>query len=172
MKKFLNIDDLDLEEIDRDAAASFINVTPKDSTKSWKLLGIGITEYGIAYNPEMKTVKWIIEKNNRNSKKSMNKQGAVAQTMHKGDPCFEYVNTLKDKTLTEVETEILDIDFWNTSSESATSYPATLSKCSIVVTNYLKEEAEIEYTIYYNGDPVEGTVTMTDGVPTFVPNAD
>ncbi len=171
MKKFLNIDNLDLEEIDRDAVASFLNITPKGETKNFALLGIGITDYGIAYNPEMKTVKWIVEKNNRNSKKSMNKQGAVTQTMHKGDPCFEYVNTLRDKTLGDVETEILDVDFWNAKEEKPNEYPATLSECSVVVTNYLKEEADIEYTIYYNGDPIEGTVTMTNGVPTFTPNA-
>lgn len=29
------------------------------------------------------------------------------------------------------------------------------------------ENAEIEYTIYYDGDPVEGTVTFAGNVPTF-----
>jgi hypothetical protein len=29
---------------------------------------------------------------------------------------------------------------------------------------------EIEYTIYFNGDPTEGTVAIADGVPTFTPS--
>ena len=28
---------------------------------------------------------------------------------------------------------------------------------------------EIEYTIYFNGDPIEGTSSISDGVPTFTP---
>jgi hypothetical protein len=32
----------------------------------------------------------------------------------------------------------------------------------------MAEDAVIEYTIYYNGDPEQGTVTFADEVPTFV----
>ena len=34
--------------------------------------------------------------------------------------------------------------------------------------NYMGENAEIEYDIYYDGDATEGTVTYTGDVPTFV----
>lgn len=37
----------------------------------------------------------------------------------------------------------------------------------VAVTSYSGEQ--IEYDLYYDGDPVEGTVTITDGVPTFTP---
>ena len=38
----------------------------------------------------------------------------------------------------------------------------------ITVTSYSGEE--IEYDIYYDGDPTGGTVTISDGVPTFTPS--
>ena len=41
----------------------------------------------------------------------------------------------------------------------------------ITVNNYMGENAEIEYDIYYDGDTVEGTVTIVEGVPTFTPSA-
>ena len=33
------------------------------------------------------------------------------------------------------------------------------------------ENAEIEYEMYYDGDPVEGSVTFTGNTPTFEPTA-
>ena len=66
------------------------------------------------------------------------------------------------------KSHVLDIDRWNGSSNS---YPAKMSDVIITVTNYMGENAEIEYDIYYDGDAQEGTVTIANGVPTFTPNA-
>ena len=45
------------------------------------------------------------------------------------------------------------------------------SDCIIAITNYMGEDASIEYSIYYNGDPKEGTVTLdSEGKPTFAEN--
>lgn len=161
---------LDLEEIDRDLSASFLDITPSAENMTLKLLGIGITDTGIDYNPNIKSVKWVCERNNRNSLKNNAKQMVVSQTMHKGDPCFEYVHSIKGKTGSKVKSHIVDVDFWNVKGNE-NSYPAELNDITIVVTKYLAEEAIIEYTIYYDGDPTTGTVTMTNGVPTFVPTA-
>ena len=57
---------------------------------------------------------------------------------------------------------------WNGSNGS---YPAKLTDGIITVTNYMGENAEIEYDLYYDGDAIEGTVTFTDNVPTFIPSA-
>lgn len=165
------INNLNLEEIDRDDCASFIDTTPNASTMALKLLGIGITDKGIDFNPNIKSTKWVCEKNNRNRLQNNAKQSSISQTMHKGDPCFEYVYSLMDKTGKDVKSHIVDVDFWNPSESAPTSYPAKKSNCTIAITKYLGEEAVIEYTIYYNGDPIEGTVTITDGIPTFTPKA-
>ena len=157
----------DIEKVKRSQFLSFLNVTPASENKSWKVLGIGITDYGIAYNPQVDTEKWIIEDNARTDHVSNQKQGSVTQKIYKNDPCFEFVYAGMDKL--NYKTEILDIDRWN---GNGTSYPAKLSQGKIVVTNYMGENAEIEYDLYYEGDAVEGTVTFTGDVPTFTPSAE
>ena len=155
----------DITKIKRSQIATYIDTTPS-SDPTWGLLGIGITDYSISYNPQITTEKWIIHDNASSSLDSNQKEGGVTQRMYKGDPCFEYVNGLRDKIGGDVQTHILDIDMWD-AQDSA--YKAKMSDALIAVTSYGGEDASIEYTLYYNGDPVEGTVTIVDGVPTFTP---
>lgn len=157
-----------IRKIDRDdALITFLDTTPAVSSPTWKLLGVGITAYGISYNPQVETEKWIIEKNARTDHESNQKQSDVTQTMHKNDPCYEFAKDGRDKL--NYATHILDIDgAYGTEG----SYPAKMSDGLLTITSYGGENAEIGYTLYYNGDPVEGTVTVdAQGVPTFTPNA-
>lgn len=157
----------DITKMDRDEFLTFLDVTPSASSASYKVLGIGVTDYGISYNPQVDQEKWIVEKNARNIHKSNQKQGSVSQTIYKGDPCFEFVKTARDKT--NFKTHILDIDMFD---GTGSSYPATLSDGMIAITQFMNEDAVIEYDLYYNGDVKEGTVTFDEnGVPTFVENA-
>ena len=55
---------------------------------------------------------------------------------------------------------------WN---GTGSTYPATVSDGKIVITKYMGENASIEYEIHYEGDPIKGTVTIENGVPTFTP---
>lgn len=155
-----------IEKIERSQFLTYLDVTPTGTNPSWKILGIGITDYGIAYNPQVDTEKWIIENNARTDHTSNQKQGSVSQTAYKNDPLFEFVNEGRDKL--NYKTHILDIDVWNgATSGNTTTYPATMSDGKIAITNYMGENATIEYDLYYEGDIVEGTVTITNGVPTF-----
>lgn len=151
----------DYTKVKRSEFATYLDTTP-EATATFKLLGVGITEYGIAYNPQVDTEKWIIEDNARNDHTSNQKQGTVSQTIHLGDDCFEFVRLAQDKL--NYKTNILDVDRYK---GVGGVYPAKKSAGMIAVTSYMGENATIEYDLYYNGDPVEGTVTFTDGVPTF-----
>lgn len=153
-----------IEKIERSQFLTYLDTTPNSSSETWKILGIGITDYGISYNPQVDTEKWIIEDNARTDHTSNQKQGSVSQTAYKNDPLFEFVNEGRDKL--NYKTHILDIDMWN---GNGSSYPATLSDGKIVVTQYMGENATIEYDLYYEGDRTEGTATITNGVPTFTP---
>ncbi len=153
-----------IQKIDRDdALVTWLDTTP-DSTATWALLGVGVTEYGIAYNPQVDTEKWIVEKNARTDHSSNQKQGDVTQKMYKNDPCYEFAKAGMDKL--NYKTHILDVF---ATDKTGSSYAAKKSDGILVVTNYGGENAEIEYELHYDGDPVEGTVTITDGVPTFTP---
>lgn len=152
----------DIEKIKRSDFLTYIDTTPSSSDPTWAVLGIGVDEYATSYNPQVDTEKWIIEDNSRNDHSSNQKQGSVTQRCYKGDPVFEFINAGRDQL--NYKTQILDIDRWN---GTGTTYPAKMNDVMITVENYMGENAEIEYTIYYDGDSIEGTATFTGSTPSF-----
>ena len=159
-----------MDKITREQFATYLNTTPSGE-ETWALLGVGITGYGISYNPQVTTEKWIIHKSATSSLDSYQKQGDVSQKCYKGEPVFEYINQIRRNSDigAKVQTQVLDIDRYDSTVEGA--YNATKSEVIIAITNYMAEDAVIEYTIYYNGDPVVGTVTFADEKPTFTAKA-
>lgn len=154
-----------IQKIDRDdALITWLDTTPATANPTWALLGVGITDYGIEFNPQTETEKWIVEKNARTEHTSNQKAGDVTQKIYKGDPCYAFARAGMDKL--NYATHVLDV--FGAEGNNGT-YPAKMSDALLVITSFGGENAEIGYTLNYNGDPVEGTVTITDGVPTFVP---
>lgn len=148
-----------IEKNKRSQFQKFIDITPS-STETWKVIGIGITEANVEYNPQVNTEKWIIEDTARSDHESNQKQIAITQRCYKNDPEFEFIEKGRDQL--NYISHILEIDTWNGNEGS---YPAKKSDCLITVTSYSGEQ--IEYTIYFNGDPIDGTCTLSDGVPSF-----
>ena len=157
-----------IKKVDRSQWLTYLDTTPTEATNDWAILGVGITEFAIAYNPQVETEKWIIENNARNDHTSNQKQGSVSQTIYKGDPCFEFANKGCDQL--NYITNILEIDRWNGTAEG--KYPAKKSAGILAVTQKGGDNAVLEYDLYFNGDPVVGTVTFAGDVPTFTTNAD
>jgi len=152
-----------IEKVKRSQFLTYLN-TGTTSTPVWSVLGVGITGYGIDYNPQVDTEKWIIEDNARNDHESNQKQSSVTQKCYKGDPVFEFINGARDQL--NFKSQVLDIDRWN---GTGTTYPAKKNDVMITVNTYMGEDASIEYTIYYDGDATEGTVSFTGTEPTFTP---
>lgn len=152
-----------IEKVKRSQFLTFLDTTPASTTPTWKVLGIGITDYGIDYNPQVDTEKWIIEDNARTDHTSNEKQSTVTQKIYKNDPCFEFVQAGRDEL--NYKSHVLDIDRWN---GTGTTYPAKMSDVVITVSTWMGEEATIEYDLYYDGDAKVGTVTFdSNGIPTF-----
>ena len=142
-----------MNKVTREQVGSYLNVGTKQAP-SFKIIGVGVTSYGIAYNPQINTEKWIINKNATSSLDSYQMQGDISQKCYKGDPIFDYINGLRRSGAigSAVETEILDVDYFDDNK-------ATKNACTIAITNYMSEEAVIEYSIYYNGDAEIGIAT-------------
>lgn len=155
----------DIEKIPRSKYRKFLDTTPSANSPTWKIIGIGISEANVAFNPQVDTTQWIIEDSARNDHTGNQKQLSVTQRCYKNDPEFEYINSMRDKL--NNTSHILEVDTWDGTGTTTISYPAKMSDCLITITSYSGEE--IEYTIYFNGDPTEGTVVLADGVPTFTP---
>lgn len=155
----------DYTEVQRDEFLTYLDTTPT-STATYKLLGPGVTEYAIEYNPQIDKAKWINEKNSRNNHSSNQKQGSISQTIEKGDDLFDFVYAGRDKL--NYKTHILDIDVYKGINGV---YPAKLNDGMIAITKYMGDTAKIEYDLYYEGDTIDGTVVITNGVPVFTSGA-
>ena len=163
----------DYKKVSREQIATYLDTTP-DSSRTWSILGVGITDYGQDMNPQTTTEKWIINKNATTTLDSFQIQADASQTCYYGDEVYDFVNNLRRTAGvgSKVVSHVLDIDLYDsTGSGSGTTYSATEYECAVIVRSYAKGETpKIEYTIHYNGDPKIGTVTITDGVPTFTEN--
>lgn len=153
----------DIVKNKRSQYQKFLDTTPS-SVYSWKVIGIGITEANMEFNPQVETEQWIIEDNARTDHTGNQKQIPITQKCYKNDPEFEFINAGRDKL--NYTSHILEVDTWDGTEGN---YPAKVSDCLITVTSY--SGAEIEYTIYVVGDPTAGTCSISDGVPTFTPSA-
>lgn len=154
-------------KVSREQIATYLDITPTALTPSWAILGVGITDYGQDYNPQTTTEKWIIHKNATTTLDSFQIQADAEQTCYYGDAVYDFVNNLRRTAGvgSKVVSHVLDIDLYDAVGNT---YKATKYDCAVIVTSYAKgENPAIGYTIYYNGDPVLGTVTISDGVPTF-----
>ena len=150
-------------KVKRSQFLTYLDITPNATTRDWKVLGIGITDYGIDYNPQVDTEKWIIEDNARTDHTSNEKQSTVTQKIYKNDPCFDFVQAGRDEL--NYRSHVLDIDRWN---GTGSTYPAKMSDVVITVSTWMGEEATIEYDLYYDGDAKVGTVQFDENrVPTF-----
>lgn len=153
-----------------------MNTTPSDASETWSIIGVGITDYGQSMNPQVETEKWIIHKNATSSLESYQIQGDVSQKCYFGDAVYDFINNLRRTAAVgdKVETEILDIDLYDaTGSGTSATYKATKYACMIAVTSYATGESPvIEYSIYYNGDPILGTVSLSTGTPVFTADSD
>lgn len=151
-----------IEKLKTSQYLRFIDITPSSLSPTWKVIGVGVEEMDTSYNPQVDTIKWIIEDNARNDHTSNQKQSSVTQKAYKNDPCFEFINAGRDKL--NYTTHILEVDLW---SGTTGNYAAKMSDGLVTVTNYSGEQ--IEYDLYFNGNPTDGTVSIADNVPSFTP---
>lgn len=152
-----------MRKMNRSEFVTYLDVTP-DASASYELLGIGITDLSIAYNPSVDSEKWIIEDVARHIHQSNEKQASVSQSIYVGDPCYEFVEKGLDKL--NYKTHILNINRAKEISDG--KYYADLSDGLVSITSYMGENATIEYDLYWEGDKKTGSVTFgEDGKPVF-----
>lgn len=152
-----------IEEIISKQFVRFIDTTPSATNPTWAVVGVGVEEdnANISYNAEVDRIKWIIDKNARTKHNSNDKQMGVTQSSYKNDPCFEFVEQARDQI--GYKTHVLEIDTWN--EVSTGNYASKMSDATITIEEY--SGSQIDWNLYFDGDPVSGTSTIASGVPTF-----
>ena len=46
-----------IEKVNRSQFLTYLDTTPNGNSRTWEILGVGITDYGISYNPQVDTEK-------------------------------------------------------------------------------------------------------------------
>lgn len=157
-------------KIDRTEWAEFLNTTPNGTSESWAIVGVGITDKATDYNANVTEEKWIINKNANKSVDSYGLSSSVEQTAYKGDGVFEFVDNIRYRLLTgsDAETEDIQVDKYSVTNANTTpTYRARKWKVAIEISSDGGDSAKVNYNIHYIGDPTFGTVTFTNGIPTF-----
>lgn len=168
-----------MRQVKRSEIVGFIDVEKATSIASaeWKKFGNGVTTATYSYNPSSESETWIVEDNARTVLNSYALSIDGEQTCLYGDPVYDFINGLRYDMAVgdDAITNLLLVDKYDyTGAGNARQFKAQVFSCVIQIESYGGDggaKPSISYTIGVNGDATNGTVTITDGVPTFTPEA-
>ena len=158
-----------MEKIKRSLFATFINTTPDSESATWARMGKGITSQKISYNPTVTTEQYVDEDNAYSSVDSYSPSLDGQQTCYKGEPVFEYIESLRQKRAVggELESEVLFVYLYD---GEGNSYKAEKNACVIQLGDFGGDgggNVQLTYTIGLNGNPEIGTATVDGGAVSF-----
>lgn len=164
-----------IEKIKRPLIAHFLDTAkaPDYTTgTTWKRIGLNVTDMSIDYGAQTETEQDIVSNSATTDVTGYQPTSAVSQQCTKGDEIFTFITELRRNRaiLGDCQTWLLNVDLWDSSGTGSTTYQAEVQRVSIQVDTYGGAGGETpvqEFTINFVGDPIKGTVTLTDGTPTF-----
>ncbi|MCI8810386.1 MAG: hypothetical protein HFF84_09730 [Oscillibacter sp.] len=143
----------------RSAFLLFINTNPKE-TANYALVGEGVTELSISYNPQTNTEQYIHQDTANTELTGYQPNAPVTAQVVKGDPAFEFINDMR-KSLpigSDAHTDVVMVDIFEEASGGA--YPAQKQPVSIQIDSYggaASDPLSIGYTLNWRGSGTEGT---------------
>lgn len=148
--------------------AYFIN-TGTVAEPVWASLGKGVTSMPLAYNPQTTTETYINEDNATTSVDAYQVSAGIDVALWDSTsaPAHAFLEGLRTGRVvgSGAETEILEVDLSTTSP-----YTAQKSSAVVAVNTFTVEGGKpqtLSVSIYFNGDPTDGTTVITDGAPVF-----
>ena len=156
--------------IKRSELLVFLNTTPGENAETWGLAGKKTTDSSWSYEADETSETYVTDDVATNTVNSYALTMDDEMKCNSGDAVFEFVNDIRYylKTNDEAVTDVLLIDKYDVVEEG--KFRAQQFKCSIVISNYGGpggQTATLTYAIKCSGNPKFGTVTMSNGVPTF-----
>lgn len=154
-------------KIKRSKFKTFINTTPL-AVATYELLGDGVTEAAIEYNPQVTTEQYIHEDSGTTSIDSYAPNMPVDASCKLGDPVFEYVDELRKARAVQADaqTDVVNVWLYEDSIDLYDEvFPAEKQAVSISINNFggaANVANKINFTINYIGDPIVGTFDITD----------
>ena len=155
----------------RSAFKMFLNTTPKESTADYNIIGPGVTELSVSYNPQTSTNQYIHEDVANTDLTGYQPNAPVTGQAAPGDSVFDFVNEMR-KTLpigSDAYTDVVLVDIFG--KQTGGTYGATKQPVSIQIDSYggpASDPLSIGYTINWRGSGVNGTFdpatkTFTEG---------
>ncbi len=149
---------------------AFLNTDPGKEVEKWGLVGNGMTSGSYSYEASETSETYIIHDNATTTIDSYAVSLDGEMKCIFGDPIYDFINDLRLKlaTGTDAETTVLLVDKYMVTEE--TKFKAQKFDCSISISSYGGDGGAtptIGFKINVNGDPINGTVTLVEGVPTF-----
>lgn len=155
----------------RSAFKILMDTTPKETTESWDLIGEGVTELTIAYNPQTSTEQYIHEDTATTELTGYQPNAPVTSQAVPGDAVYDFVNDIRKNLYigSDAHTKVLLWDIYDKPTGSV--YPVTKQPVSIQIDSYggsASDPLSIGYTINWRGSGVKGTFnpetkTFTEG---------
>lgn len=151
-------------KVKRSKLAIFLDTSGGEETAEWALIGNGVTEQTIAYNPTTSDEVYIHQDSGTVDVESYKPNIPTPMTAIKGDPVFDYVDGLRKTRAigADARTKICIVYLYET--ETTGAYPAEQNECSIQIDDFGGaggESATINFTINLIGDAVVGTFNPT-----------
>ena len=152
--------------ITNDQRAVFIDTSSAPhTTPTYKRLGEGINTFTPSNNGQISTKHYINDKFATSRRNGLQKQFAISGDRVIGDDANDYLVSLSEATGSEVETTILICDMLSGTTTTGGTY-YTGKKYDVMVdlsndgTIEGGQDVTIDGTLYVNGDPVDGYVTV------------
>ena len=157
-----------MAQLYRDQFVHFVNIATKTgeaSDPNWVQEGTGVEALAVSFNPQKDSYKDITKRTATTSFNSYQLSSSISgKRLYDDDEMYAYLDELR-KTATAGETQMIEVD--TASAVSGGNYDAVKYDVLITITEWLGENATISYDIDYS-NPVQGSVTIADGKPTFV----
>lgn len=147
------------QKIRRSKFALFLDTAPGAETPVWELIGDGVTEMSVAYNPQTSEVVYVNQDSGTTDVESYKPTIAAPMTALAGDPVFEFVDGLRigRKVLSDCETSCLMVYLYKEAVDG--KYPAERSACSVQIDEFGGaggESAKLSFTLNLQGGPQQG----------------
>lgn len=158
-------------KIKRSLIASFLNTGTAEAPK-YSLIGEGVTEQTISYNPQTSEETYIHQDSGNTDIESYKPTINNPMTAIKGDEVFEYVDEvrMKRKVLDEAVTDVVIVYLYKEATGGA--YPAEKNQCAVQIDDFGGaggESAKLNFTLNLQGDPIRGT--FDPSAKTFTPDS-
>lgn len=161
--------------IKRSQIQAFLNTAGKGKEPIYKIVGNYMPTGAYDYNPQTTTETYIVNDNATSTLDSYQIAFDGEMKCAKGDAVFDYIDGLRYSVAVgdDAVSEVVLVDTYEQKGSSG-GFRAQKFACTVSINSFGGDGgqiATISFNIAVNGDPVQGTATISAGTCTFTPEA-